>query len=294
MPEVERAIPFYHNSGRWLNDKDGLARDVFVMGIKPGDPVFRIPEVARQAELLRQPDTILVDVNSRPEFGTLRVGRRLEIEQRNVGIVGLYNLGTGFVGLGVIITSDLNFTRMFPDQALTDINLGLLTLRPGADPVQTAAHLRRIMPADTQVFTRDELYNFETAHWITSTSTGLIFGFGVIVAVIVGLVILNQTLSTQISRQLAQYATLKAMGYTDLHLSGIVVILATIMTTISYVPAVLLSTGIYWVVRRATLLPIEMTVLRMLAVLAIAWGISTLSALLALRALRRADPVELF
>ncbi len=294
VPEVERAIPFYHNNGRWLNDKDGLARDVFVMGINPDDPVFKIPEVMRQAELLRQPDTILVDVNSRPEFGTLRVGRRLEIEQRNVEIVGLYNLGTGFVGLGVIVTSDLNFTRMFPDQALIDINLGLLTLKPGADPVQTAAHLRRIMPADTQVFTRDELYNFETAHWITSTSTGLIFGFGVIVAVIVGLVILNQTLSTQISRQLAQYATLKAMGYTDLHLSGIVVILATIMTTISYVPAVLLSTGIYWIVRHATLLPTEMTAPRMLAVLAIAWGISALSALFALRVLRRADPVELF
>ena len=55
----------------------------------------------------------------------------------------------------------------------------------------------------------------------------------------------------------ARDATLKAMGYTDLHLSGIVVILATIMTTISYVPAVLLSTGIYWIVRRATLLPID-------------------------------------
>jgi putative ABC transport system permease protein len=67
-----------------------------------------------------------------------------------------------------------------------------------------------------------------------------------------------------------------------------------IMSTISYVPAVALSVIIYWIVRRATLLPIEMTALRMLAVLAIVWGISVLSALVALRALRRADPVDLF
>jgi putative ABC transport system permease protein len=294
VPEVERALPFYHNSGRWLNDRAGLARDVFVMGIRPGDPVFTIPEIERQTELLRQPDTILVDVNSRPEFGAVRTGRRIEVEQRNVEIVGTYNLGTGFVGLGVLITSDLNFSRMFPDQSLTDINLGLLTLKPHTDPDVVAERLREIMPADTQVFTRDELYHYETEHWVASTSTGLIFGFGVIVAVIVGLVILNQTLATQISRQLPQYATLKAMGYTDLHLSGIVVTLATIMTTISYVPAVLLSIGIYWIVRRATLLPIEMTLLRMLGVLAIAWGISALSALFSLRILRRADPVELF
>jgi hypothetical protein len=42
------------------------------------------------------------------------------------------------------------------------------------------------------------------------------------------------------------------------------------------------------------MLPIEMTSARMLAVLAIAWIISMLSALFALRVMRRADPVDLF
>jgi putative ABC transport system permease protein len=294
LPEIARANALYHNSGRWLNDHASLARDVFVMGINPGDAVFNIPEIESQADKLRRPDTILVDAASRPEFGALQPGRRVEIEQRNVEIAGLFHLGTGFVGLGVAVTSDLNYSRMFPSQSLSDVNLGLLTLKPGADPDETAERLRKILAADTQVFTRKELSDYETDHWATSTSTGLIFGFGVIVAVIVGLVILNQTLSAQITRQLAQYATLKAMGYTDRHLGGIVVTLATIMTTISYIPAVVLSIGIYWIVRRATLLPIEMTPARMAVVLSIAWGMSAMSALFALRVLRRADPVELF
>jgi putative ABC transport system permease protein len=294
LPEIARANALYHNSGRWLNDHASLARDVFVMGINPGDAVFNVPEIERQANNLRRPDTILVDVASRPEFGTLQPGRQIEIEQRSVEIAGIFHLGTGFVGLGVAVTSDLNYSRMFPGQSLSDVNLGLLTLKPGADPDETAERLRKMLPADTQVFTRKELSDYETDHWATSTSTGLIFGFGVIVAVIVGLVILNQTLSAQITRQLAQYATLKAMGYTDRHLGGIVVTLATIMTTISYIPAVVLSIGIYWIVRRATLLPIEMTPARMAGVLTIAWGMSAMSALFALRVLRRADPVELF
>ena len=294
LPEIARANALYHNSGRWLNDHASLARDVFVMGINPGDAVFNVPEIESQADELRRPDTILVDAASRPEFGTLQPGRRIEIEQRSVEIAGIFHLGTGFVGLGVAVTSDLNYSRMFPGQSLSDVNLGLLTLKPGADPDETADRLRKILPADTQVFTRKELSDYETDHWATSTSTGLIFGFGVIVAVIVGLVILNQTLSAQITRQLAQYATLKAMGYTDRHLGGIVVTLATIMTTISYIPAVVLSIGIYWIVRRATLLPIEMTPARMAGVLTIAWGMSAMSALFALRVLRRADPVELF
>jgi putative ABC transport system permease protein len=129
---------------------------------------------------------------------------------------------------------------------------------------------------------------------VIRTSTGLIFGFGVIVAVIVGLTILNHTLTTQIMRQLPQYATLKAIGYTDRSLGGIVVTLATMMSLISYVPAALMSLVIYWIVRHATVLPVEMTVARLVGVLAVAWGMSALSALAAVRALRRADPAELF
>jgi putative ABC transport system permease protein len=294
LPEIATATALYHGSGRWLNSDGGLARDVFVMGFRPGDEAFNVPEIERQAPILRQSDTILVDAASRPEFGALEPGRRIEIEQRTVTIGGLYHLGTGFVGLGVAVTSDLNFVRIFPNRELTDVNLGLLTVKPGADPNRTAARLRDIMPADTQVFTREELTEHEIAHWVTSTSTGLIFGFGVIVACAVGLVILNQTLATQITRQLPQYATLKAMGYSNGYLGGIVVTLAAMMSTISFVPAVVLSVIIYWIVRHATLLPIEMTVARMISVLAMAWGMAALSALFALRVLRRVDPVELF
>ena len=294
LPEVARAVALYHDSGRWLNSGAGLARDVFVMGFNPNDKVFDVPEIEHQLDTLRRPDTILVDTASRPEYGALNPGRQIEIEQRSVTIAGIYHLGRGFVGLGVVVTSDLNFVRMFPKQTLSDVNLGLITLKPGADPEQVAARLRPMLSADTQVFTRAELAAHETSHWVTRTSTGLIFGFGVVVAVVVGLVILNQALSTQIARQLPQFATLKAMGYSQRYLAGIVVTLAIVLSSLSYVPAVACSVIIYRVVRRATLLPIEMTATRMLTVLAIVWGMSTLSALVALRVLRRADPVELF
>jgi putative ABC transport system permease protein len=294
LPEIASAHALYHASGRWLNVEGGVARDVFVMGFRPDDNVFHLPEVERQADVLSLPDTILVDADSRAEFGALERGRRIEIEQRTITIGGVYHLGTGFVGLGVAVTSDLNFLRMFPNQSLADVNLGLLTLKPGVDPDRIAVGLRNILPADTQVFTRKELIDHETGRWIVQTSTGLIFGFGVIVACIVGSVILNQTLTTQITRQLPQYATLKAMGYTDTYLCGVVLMLAVIMSTISFLPAAVFSLVIYWIVRRATLLPIEMTTARLIAVLAIAWGMSTLSALFALRVLRRADPADLF
>jgi putative ABC transport system permease protein len=258
LPEVLRANALYHDRGRWLNDDEGIAREIFVMGLDLRDVIFDLPEIEHQVDVLRQPDTILVEAASRREFGVLDPGRRIEIEQRNVTIAGTYGLGVGFLGLGVAMTSV------------------------------------KILPADTQVFTRAELNDHEMNHWVTRTSTGLVFGCGLLVAAIVGLVILNQTLSTQITRQLPQFATLKAMGYSDGYLGGMVVTLAIIMSTISYVPAAVISVILYSMVRRATKLPIEMTTARMVAVLAIVWGMSALSAVVALRVLRRADPVELF
>jgi putative ABC transport system permease protein len=295
IPEVTRAVSVYHASGRWLNSEQGLARDVFVIGYNPEESVFKVPEIAQATDTLRQADTILVDASSRHEFGELKQGRRVEIQQRTVNIGGIYHLGSGFVGLGVAITSDINFSRLFPEQGgIGVVNLGLLTLATGTDQNAVAGRLRAVLPADTQVFTRQEITDHEISHWVTNTSTGLIFGFGVIVAIIVGLVILNQTLSTQITRQLPQYATLKAIGYTDRQLGGIVLTIATALSTISYIPALALSILIYWIIRKTTPLPIEMTWTRMLTVLAVAWLMSAMSALISLRVLRRADPVELF
>jgi putative ABC transport system permease protein len=150
------------------------------------------------------------------------------------------------------------------------------------------------MPADTRVFTRAELASHEAAYWMIRTSTGAVFGFGALVAIIVGAVILYQTLSTQVARQLPQYATLKAMGYSDRYLGGIVVSLAMLMAGIAFIPAIAASIGVYRLIHNATALPVEMTQLRLVMVLAITLFMAAGSALYAVRGVRRADPVDLF
>jgi putative ABC transport system permease protein len=203
-------------------------------------------------------------------------------------------VGTGFAGLGVVTTSDLNFIRLFPNRALNTVNLGLVTLRPGSDPSHVARQLRALMPADTSVFTRDEFAQREVFQWVAATSTGLVFGFGAAVSVVVGIVILYQVLATQIRRHLPEYATLKAIGYHDGYLRDIVVTVAVLMASVAYVPAVVASVAIYRIVRNLTLLPIAMTVPRLVAVLLVTLAISIGAAVVSVRGLRRANPVDLF
>jgi putative ABC transport system permease protein len=294
LPEVVRAAAFYQNSGRWSNDEAGTERDVFIMAFNPNESVFDVADIEHQRDVLTRPDTILVDTGTRPEFGRLQRGRIVEIQQRAIEIGGIYRLGAGFTGLGAAVTSDLNFIRIFPDRALSQVNLGLVSLRSGVKADRVAAELRAVLPADTRVFTRAEFMAYESRHWLTETSMGLIFGFGAIVAFVVGVVILNQTLTTQITRQLPQYATLKAMGYRDAQLGAIVAACAAMMSTIGYVIALGFALVIYSLVRGTTPLPVAMTDERLFSVLAICWSIAAVSTLLSVRTLRRADPVDLF
>jgi putative ABC transport system permease protein len=294
LPEVEQAIPFYQQTGEWMTASTGVARDIFVMAFDPAVSIFDVGEITTRLSDLKKPDTVLVDQATRKEFGELRDGRVVEIERRAETIIGTYQLGTGFAGLGIAITSDQNFLRLFPDRSLGEISLGLLRLKAGADPLAVARRLREMLPADVQVMTRAELAAYEKRHWTQETSTGLIFGFGAVVSFIVGMAIVNQILSTQLLRQLPQYATLKAIGYTQGALLSIVVSLAVLMAMIGFVPSVLLATVINAVLRRVTLLPLDMTAGLVLTVLALALIMACVSAVVSARVLRRADPVELF
>ena len=169
-----------------------------------------------------------------------------------------------------------------------------MRLKAGTDPRQAAARLRALLPADTQVFTRAELDAYEEKFWRERTSTGLVFGFGVAVSIIVGMVILYQTLATQIIRQLPQYATLKAIGYTDGYLQQTVVSLALITAGTAFVPALAGAVVIYGRLRELARLPIEMTATRIAVVFVIALAMSAATALFAVSRVRRVDPADLF
>jgi putative ABC transport system permease protein len=293
LPEVESAAGFYQRYARWLNIGGRLQREVFVMGVDPDRKTFLVPAIASQSGLLKRPDTALVDAETRPEFGS-RPGTTVEIEGRAVQIVGEYDLGMGFLGLGAIVISDQNFIRLFPMQPLSEVHAGLLRLRPGTDADAAAARLRTLLPNDTEVLTRSQFEAKERAYWLSTTSTGLVFGFGAIVAAIVGTAILYQTLSTLILRNLREYAVLKAMGYAEDYLAGIVVTQALLISLVAFTPAVIAAYGLYDFTRWATSLPVYMTSARIGIVLAATLAASIAGGLLTFRLLRRADPADLF
>lgn len=284
----------YLGMATWHNRETGLKNSVTLIGIDPARSVFRNESINRNLAALTQSDTAIVDSQTRAKYGARGPGSVVEIGGRNVRIVDDYKLGTAFVDLAMLVQSDLNLIRLQPGRTLDDVGLGLITLKTGSDPDRVAAELRTMLPDDVTVYTRTEFRAHEVRHWLLLTSTGFIFGSGVVVAVLVGAVILYQTVSTQIITKLNEYATLKAIGYTPSQILRIVLEQAFTISLLGYLPGLLAALGLYTLVERRVFLPMVLSGERMALVLGLVLVMSLLSGCLAYRRVHIADPAELF
>jgi putative ABC transport system permease protein len=175
-------------------------------------------------------------------------------------------------------------------------NVDLIAIRlvPGADIQAAKERLKALLPGDVLVLTQTELVAHERHYWETATAIGFIFGFGSIMGLIVGMVIVYQILFSDIANHLREYATLKAIGYSNFYLARVVMASALILAVLGFVPGFLASIWMYDFVGTATFLPLGMTLDRGITVFLMIFGMCALAGLLAMRKLRDANPADMF
>ncbi len=298
---VESVSAVYLGKAVWRNPlSPGDSRTVYVVGFDPSERVLRLAGVEEQQAKLRMPDTVLFDAHSREEFGPIAELYRdsgtfsTEIGNRSVEIAGLFELGTSFGIDASIVTSDLNFRRLFPSRQAGNIDLGLIRLEPGADREATRARLLESIPGDVLLLTRPAFVAREVRYWSSATPIGYIFSFGAIIGLTVGAIIVYQILFADVSDHLSEYATLKAMGYTHGYLVRLVLKESAILGALGFVPGLLASSYLYAAARDATQLPMQLTPQLAAVVLGLTVAMCAFSGILALRKLRGIDPAEVF
>jgi putative ABC transport system permease protein len=154
--------------------------------------------------------------------------------------------------------------------------------------------LREHLPKDVLVLTKQDFIDRERAYWNGATPIGFVFAFGAVMGLVVGMIIVYQILFADVSEHLNEYATLRAIGYRNRFVAGIVMQQAGILAVLGFVPGALASIWLYKLVAGATRLPLAMTGGRALAVFGLMLGVCMLSGWLALRRVRRLDPAEVF
>jgi putative ABC transport system permease protein len=297
---VEAVTPVYVSLGSFKNPIQHEETNILVMGFDPRSDTFTLPEVEENIRQLELPDVVLYDAASHRKFGPIaelwRENPRLftEINNRRVRIGGIFRLGMGFGSVGNVLTSDVNFLRLFPYHTQDTIDIGLIRLKPSADAALIREQLAAMLPKDVRVLTRAEFMDAEKNFWNAVSPIGFIFGMGVFMGFVVGSVIVYQILYTDVSNHLAEYATLKAMGYGDGYLFGIVFKESLLLSVLGYIPGLIISQGLYAVTAQNTGLPIAMTAQRSVVVFIFTVIMCCFSGALAMRRIRSADPAEIF
>lgn len=297
---VQSINSVYIGLGLWKNPQTRGTRSILVVGFNPIDNIFSLPEVTRNLEKIKMPDVVLFDDASRPEFGPIpqlfNQGESIltEVESRRIRVGGLFTLGASFGADGNILTSDLNFLRMFSKRDKGIIDIGVVKLKPGTDPESIIQNMKDKLPKDVLILSKEEFVNKEKQYWETGTAIGFIFGLGTSMGFIVGIVIVYQILYTDVADHLPEYATLKAMGYKNSYLLMVVFQEALILSVIGYLPGAGIATGLYALTKSATQLPMVMTLARAIIVFILTIVMCSVSGAIAVRKLQAADPADIF
>jgi putative ABC transport system permease protein len=297
---VDSVSPMYLSFALWRNPETRRTRQLMVVGFDPTFAAFDLPDINQNQEKIKLSDVVLFDQASRPEFGPVAAmfnrGETVttEVGGRRVSVGGLFSLGASFGADGNIVTSDLNFLRLFKERSPGEIDVGLVKVKPGVDVEKLVAQMREVLPTDVRVLTKAGFAEVERSYWEDSTSIGFIFGLGAMMGFIVGSVIVYQILYTDVSDHLPEYATLKAMGYRSTFLYGVVLQESLILSVLGYIPGFMIVWGLYILIRGATALPTEMTAERAVTVFILTVIMCVASGGIAMRRVQSADPADIF
>ena len=298
--DVAEIGEMYMGLGRFRNPWDKLEFPVSMYGINPHSPMMNLPGIERFGKQLELTDRVLFDGLSRTNYGPVVEHLKehgildVEVNLRKVRLIGSIEVGISINADGNLFMSPANFLRMFPDRRPGSVDLGLIRLRKGVNPEVVRDHLKHYIGQEAKVLTRDQLVDSEIRFIRENAPLDFIFGMGAAVGFFIGFVVVYQILYTEVTNHMPQYATLKAMGFSDLYLLRMVVSQAMILSLLGYFPGFFLALGLYRVATNAIQMQFSMTAARAIAVFVLTIVMCGLSAMIAIRKVRTADPADVF
>jgi len=297
---VAAATPIYIANMDWERT-DGSRINFQIIGVDVDATDFIEPSIADKLSDLRVPNTVLMDTKTRFLDGENFAGLspqnpfQFELNGNTISAIDTIGVGGGFNADGVLFTSDQTFLSIFEGRSSSAPNHVLVNVQNNVKTANAVNQILSVIPKEeARVRSLEDAAIQDQVYQTTERPTGLIFGFGVIMGIIVGVVIVYQILSTDVADHMREYATFKAMGYPQTFFLGIVFEQAFILAILGFIPGFLLSWGIHLFLVSATGLPIFMEFSRSVSVMLGTILACAISGAIATRRLNSADPADLF
>jgi putative ABC transport system permease protein len=242
-------------------------------------------------EDLEMPDSVAIDRSYFKDLGIEKIGDYAEINNQRVRVAAVTKGIRSFTTLPYAFTTiqrARKFTNANPEQATYQ----LVTLATGADLETVREKLVERLP-DTEVLTQEEFRARSLNYWLFKTGAGMALISGAILGIIVGVVVVAQTLYASTKDHLNEFATLRALGASAGYIHVVILIQAILSALLGYAVGISLA---LLVVRAAqgTTLNVVMTPQLAAWMLALTIGMCVIAAISAIFKVTRIDPAGVF
>lgn len=288
---VASVVPLVIGFSDWRLDS-GEMTPVFIVGADLKDGALQPWNVDEgDVKALAQTGAVAVDRSYFDRLGINRIGDTAEIRGHRVKVVALTDGIRSFTTTPYVFVDLKNarlYTGTFPDRA-SDL---IVRLKPDADRGKVVEAIRA-QAGDAEVLSSDEFRSRSRSFWLFGTGAGAALFAGALLGVIVGTIIVAQTLYSSTKDHLPEFATLRAMGSSNSYIYTVIIYQALINAAIGFV----IAAGIGYVVVEMTAksaLPIVITSWLVAALLALTIVMCVASGIGAIVRVVRIDPATVF
>jgi len=288
---VQEAQKFITHWTQWQRP-DGRQESVQIVGINPDSMLGRPWNVVQgSVEDLKTPNAIFVDELYKEKLGVTRIGEVFEINHRRARVVGFTNGIRAFTTSPYIFTTFKNaqdYAAMPADQTV----YVQVKVAPGADVREVQRQIQERVK-DVDVVTNQQFSRMTQVYWMFTTGAGVAVLLAAALGLVVGFVVVAQTIYATTMDHLKEFGTLKAMGAPNRYIYKVILMQAALSAVLGYVLGMFVS---IFVVRAsqsggaAILMPWQMAVGMFFVTLLMCMG----AAIVSINKVTRLDPAMVF
>jgi len=290
-PGVKAAIPLLVTFAEWRKPGGGSTNAVLV-GTNPDDGGLAPWNVVKgSTDDITAPDSIIVDTSYLDDLGIKGIGDTAQIETGRVRVTALTHGIRSFTMAPYVFTT-LNRSRSLLGAPADAYSFLIVRLEDGASRERVRDALRARL-VGTEILTRDEFRDRSLDQWLFSTGAGVALIGGAILGLLVGTVIVAQTLYSSTKDHLSEFATLRALGSSSGYIHKVILTQAGLSGGIGYGLGMAIALIVVALSER-TPLPIIMTPGLAVSLLLLTLFMCAVSAISAIVKVTKIDPAMVF
>lgn len=291
-PGVKAVIPLIVRFQEWRKPSGGSTRVVVVGADKEDGGLEPWSLVSGSWEDIKAPDAIAVDKTYLDELDISGVGSTAQIGTGRVRVRALTNRIRSFTRSPYVFTP-LSRARKLTGAPSEMSTFFLVQLQPNIDPKIVQTELRNRLGSNTEVLTKQEFVDRSLTQWLFRTGAGVALIGGALLGILVGTVIVAQTLYSSTKDHLNEFATLRALGSSSGYIHQVILAQAGLSAVVGYILGMIISLGVLWL-SRSSPLPLVMTPGLAASLFALTLFMCAISAVSAIIKVTKIDPATVF